>query len=247
MAVTFLQAVNSQLRRNRVIQGDAGALVTSTVTSTATGLVATGAFTDSARQAEIDISIQLWNEVFVEMYGMGMLSPEVASATFTLVTAQREYTFPSNFARIAGNSIIRGATHQWVIAPYLGGFDQMLADQPGLASQWQGEPSYYAFSPVSIATIRFDTEPTITENGKTYNALYEKRINFTATQDTSTDTLPFADTVSDSLIPVVAEAFSKVFKKDFDPGMFRNAITRAVAHLTQQQSRTSWGPRVSRG
>ncbi len=51
MATTFLAFANDVLRRVRVIQGDAGNLVTSTVTSTATGLTATSAFTDSSRQA----------------------------------------------------------------------------------------------------------------------------------------------------------------------------------------------------
>ena len=59
-----MQAINATLKRTRVIQGDAGELATSTVTSTATGLVATGAFTDSGRQVQIDLAIQLWQEAF---------------------------------------------------------------------------------------------------------------------------------------------------------------------------------------
>ena len=72
MAVTFLQAVNETLKRVRVIQGDAGELVTSTIASTATGAVATGAFTDSGRQTEIDLAIQLWQEGLHEIYAMGL-------------------------------------------------------------------------------------------------------------------------------------------------------------------------------
>ena len=61
MAITFLAAINASLKRVRVIQGDAGELATSTVTSTATGLTATGAFVDSGRQVQIDLMIMMWN------------------------------------------------------------------------------------------------------------------------------------------------------------------------------------------
>ena len=60
MAILFIQAMNAALKRVRVIQGDAGDLVTSTVGSTATGAIATDAFTDSGRQVQIDLMIQLW-------------------------------------------------------------------------------------------------------------------------------------------------------------------------------------------
>lgn len=246
MAVTyrFLDAVNASMKRCRFVQGDAGNLVTSTVTSTATGLVATEAFTDSSRQSEIDITLQVWNEAFHEIYGMGMLAPECGTATFALVAAQREYTFPTDFQRIAGESYetraLRGATRQWVIKEYPGGYGKMLVDQAGLASQWQGEPQYFAFSPVSIDTIRFDREPTTNEAGWTYNSLYEKRILRSSTM--ATEAMPFNDTVTDSLVPVVAEWVMRVFKKDFDAAQFRGSLARALEYLTQNQPRKNYGP-----
>ena len=53
MAYTLLDAVNLSLKRVRVIQGDAGVLTT---------------LTDSARQADIDIMIQAWNEIISDLY-----------------------------------------------------------------------------------------------------------------------------------------------------------------------------------
>lgn len=241
--VTFLSAVNASLRRVRVIQGDAGALATSSVTSTATGLTATEAFTDSSRQNEIDIMLQCWNEAIHEVFTLGMISPEVSTATISLVTAQREYTLPSDMEKIAGSEygyrVFRGATRQHNIAEYPGGYAAMLADQSGLASQWTGEPNYYALSPASVQTVRFDTEPTANENGWRYNLLYEKR--FTRSSTMATETLPFSDTVTDALVPVVASTWQLVFKKEpLDSMIFRSSVTRALEHAVQTQRGSGW-------
>ncbi len=104
MAIVFLQAVNATLKRTRTIQGDAGELATSTVTTTATGAVATDAFTDSGRQVQIDLAIQLWQEALHAMYDLSLLGDEGASATVNLASGQREYDLPSDFERMAGKS-----------------------------------------------------------------------------------------------------------------------------------------------
>lgn len=241
MAVVFLQAVNASLKRARVIQGDAGELATSTVTSTATGLVATGAFTDSGRQTQIDLMLQMWNEAIHEVFSVGLFAQEAATATMTLVTAQREYDLPSDFERMAGDDyksrVLRGATTGFVLPEYPGGYARMLSDQ-NFATQWTGEPQAWALSPVGNA-IRLDREPTSDQNGDTYNYLYEKRITFTSTM--ATETLPFSDTVADALVPVVAEGWNRVYKKEFDVGIFSISIRRAVEHLTQNQRRKRYG------
>ena len=239
ISYTYLNAVNAQLRRNRVIQGDSQQLATSTVTSTATGLTATGAFTDSQRQAEVDISRQLWNEVAHELYTLGGFAPEMATATMLLVANTREYTMPSDFERFAG--IFRGATRTAVISEYPGGYGQMLQDQAGLASQWQGDPNFFAISPVTVGTIRLDTEGTATW---TYNVLYEKRIALSS----ATDLMPWSDTITDSLVPFVANAFERIFKKqNLDEDWARMGAIRALEQAGQAQRRTRWGPSVGRG
>ena len=244
MTITTLQFINSALKRARIIQGDAGELVTSTVTSTATGLIATGAFTDSARQGEIDIMIQIMNEALMEVGGMKMVAPYTSTATISLVTAQREYTMPSDFERMAGNTKetigFRGATRQWTINEYPGGYSQMLFDQAGLASQYQGEPRYFAIVPGTIQTVRFDAEPTSAENGWTYKALYHQRITRSSTM--ATTAMPFADSVIDALVPVVAEGWKAEWKKEFNEGVFRASLTRAIERATQNTRRSVWGP-----
>lgn len=241
MAVTFLQVVNASLKRVRVIQGDAGELATSTVTSTATGLVATGAFTDSGRQTQIDLMLQMWQEAEHEVYSLGLFAQEAATATMTLVTAQREYDVPSDFERMAGETwdsrTIRGATTGFRLREYPGGYAQMLTDQ-AFATQWTGDPQAWALSPVGNK-LRLDREPTSDQNGHTYNYLYEKRLSLTSTM--ATETLPFSDTVADALVPVVAEGWNRVYKKEFDINLFRGSIRRAVEHLTQNQRNRRYG------
>ena len=81
MTVTLLQLTNAVLRRVGEIAGDSQELATSTVTSTATGLTATEAFTDSRRQHKIDVTLQIINETFHELYSMGLYAKGAATAT----------------------------------------------------------------------------------------------------------------------------------------------------------------------
>jgi hypothetical protein len=243
MAILFLQAINATLKRVGEIAGDSQELATSTVTSTATGLTATEAFTDSRRQHKIDVAIQLWNEATHEVYSMGLMAREGASATLTLVDAQREYDLPSDFERMAGDSYetraLRGATTGLIVRAYPGGYAQMLVDQP-TASDYTGDPTFYALSP-TLSKIRLNAEPTSGQAGHTYNFLYEKRLSLTSTM--ATETLPYSDTVADCLVPVVAESYHRVFKKDYDQNFLRLSLTRSLKFLTQTQPRDRYGKR----
>ena len=244
MAIVFLQAVNATLKRVRVIQGDAGELATSTVTTTATGAVATDAFTDSGRQTQIDLVIQVWQEAMHELYSLALLPDEAATATMTLVDGQREYSMESDFERFAGESreerVFRGATTNLILTEYPGGYARMLRDQPN-ATDFVGDPNHYAISPVDGTKVRLDREPTSDQDGDVYHVLYEKRLSLTATM--ATETLPFSDTVADALVPVVAEGWTRIMKKEFDSGLFRTSIARAAQTVTRTQPRVRYGTR----
>jgi hypothetical protein len=243
MAIVFLQLVNAVLKRVGEIAGDSEELATSTVTSTATGLVATDAFVDSRRQHKIDIVIQLANEAAHEVFRMGVFAQETASATLTTVDAQREYDLPNDFERMAGRTgksrCLRGVTTGLILFEYEGGYEQMLADQP-IATQYSGDPSRWAISPVQ-SKIRLDAEPTANTASQSYNYLYHKRISLSSTMATST--LPFSDSVADSLVPVIVESYERVVKKEFEAGYFTSAINRALEFLTQNERRDRYGRR----
>jgi len=248
MSIVFLDAMNEVLKRVGVIQGDIDELATSTVTSTATGLTATDAFTRSGIQQHVDLVAQLWQEVTDEAYGSGMLYSEVATATLTLVsTAEtattREYSLPSDFERMAGNTaedrVLRGVTNGLLLYEYPGGFGRMLVDQT-IATDWIGDPTAYALSPVND-TIRLDRCLPTSLNGEVYNFLYEKRITLSATPATST--MPYTDTVTKALVPVVAEDFQRWRKNLVDPLARRRSIARALAFMTRTQTRARYGVR----
>lgn len=243
MAIKFLQAVNATLKRVRVIQGDDGELATSTVFSTATGLIATGAFEDSGRQLQIDLMIQVWNEAIHEVYNLGIFASGVSTATISLQADTREYAVPGDFERFAGNDrderVMRGATTGLIIREYPGGYARMLADQP-VASDYKGQPEHWARSPES-GNIRFDRDPTTGEQDDLYNFLYHKRISRTSTM--ATDTMPFSDTVADALVPVVAEGWKAVMQDKFSSNVFRASLARSLQTLTASSPRVRYGKR----
>ena len=248
MTVTFLEAVNKSLKRVRVVAGDAGELATSTVTSTATGLIATGAFTDSGRQVQIDLMIQVWNESQHILYDLDLLSPEAASATLVLVQDTREYDMPDDFERFAGKNrserVFRAATTVWHLTEYPGGYPAMLRDQ-NVATDWIGQPKHYALSPSVRGRIRIDRDPDATVAGRSYNALYEKRLALTSTM--ATEALIFSDTVADALVPVTAETWQRIMKKEFELNTFRSNVARAGRGLTQTQPKARGGFRRAAG
>ena len=243
MATYFLPWFNDALKRVHVIQGDAGSLVTSTVTSTATGLVATGALsTLPAQQVSVDMMLQITNEVVQESYAMGLAAKIASTATISLVAQQREYSLPSDFLRMAGKTYdqrrIYSATSGLTIWEYAGGYMQMIVDQP-MATSFTGMPNGYALSPGS-EVIRFDREPATGQAGMSWNYIYEKQVRFTSTSEV--DALPFNPIVADQLVPALAEVFNKSAKGQYDLADVRKAIARAVSLMTETRPNDRWGP-----
>ena len=234
----FIDAVNDVLKRVGVIEGDAGELVTTT------GTAVDDEFTDAGRQRQIDVALQVWGEVQKEVYSLGLFAAEAASATISLVADTREYTVATDFARFAGETydqrVFRGATTGLIVKEYPGGYAQMLKDQP-VATDYTGDPGFFALSPVTAQTVRLDRDPTADQAGHTYNALYEIRLALTSTMATATMALP--DDAIESLVPVVAEFWNRTFKEDFDRAIFQNSLVRALGYMTQGQRRDRYGVR----
>lgn len=241
-----MDAVSDVLQRTTVIQGDQGRLVTSTITSTATGLVATDAFTVSPIQAQIDLAKQCWRETIYQVMELGLFYPEAATATLTLILAQREYACPTDFEQVAGEDndtrVIRGATNRWILYEYPGGYMKMMADQR-VASDWQGTPMHWALSPANNATpqIRLDREPNSQTVGWTYNYMYQRRIDMR--NATATSAMPFSDTAIDLLVPVVAEYWNRCRKGTMAPDILKSNLVAALSFVRQKPRSERWGPR----
>ena len=241
MSMVFLTAMNESLKRAGVIAGDSQGLVTSTVSTSTT---ATGAgLTDASKQRQIDVMIQLWDEATKEVFSRKVFAKVLATATISIVAAQREYDLPSDFERMAGETVdsrvMRGATDGLILYEYPGGYLKMLADQP-TASDYQGDSSFWALSPADDK-VRLSSEPATGQSGKTYNYAYDKRIEFTGTM--ATEVMPFSDSVTRSLVPVVSEYFNRSFRDEFDGQLFLSSVVRAVGFLTRTKPRSGYGRR----
>lgn len=226
MAKTFLQAVNATLKRVRIIQGDAGNLTS---------------FTDSTRQNDIDLVIQLWNEVIHKMYGQGLFAKGTAVDSITLAddsgnTDRTEYSLASDFEEFA-NNIMVDQTNNRSMTPYPGGYSQMFVDQ-GNPTNHTGFPRHYSVNP-STGDLSVSTHPQ--ESGSIYKYMYKKRISV----DAITDVFPFSDTVVDSLVPVVAWMYRRDKQIDFDQASLDREYNIAVSMLNPLPNSTRYGRRSS--
>jgi len=244
MAITYFEAVNDSMKRSGLIAGDVGEI------STTTGATASEIFQANTEiQHGVDLMIQMWQETTNEVYSLSLVPKLVATATIDLVSGTREYALPSNFERVAGidanEQVMRAATGVRVLPEYPGGYLQMLADQPN-ATDYTGEPMRYAISPANNATdmIRVDREPTDTEDGWYYYLPYERTISLTVTQ--ATEAMPYSDTVTRSLVPVVSEMFERTRKKEFDPNIFRASLVRALTMSRTKPRGVRYGLRRGR-
>lgn len=219
MAFTFLQAVNKTLKRVRVVHGDAGELTS---------------FVDTARQENIDIARDIWNELIHELFNLNIFSRGAEIGQFVLVTDIREYDLEPNFEQMASD-IIRNESETWFLKPYRGGYLQMWEDQID-PSDFEGQPRAWSINP-SSNMIRVDTTPKADQNGDIYKYLYNRRLFL----DDTGDAFPFSDTVVDSLVPATAEMWKRARDKDFDAGLMGLSFNRAVSYLTQARPKNTYG------
>jgi hypothetical protein len=244
MAIIYFEAVNETMKRVGLIAGDVGELGTSS------GATASEIFqADSEKQHGVDMMIQMWQEATNEVFSLALVPKLVATATIDLASTTREYALPSDFERVAGidanEQVMRSATSVRILPEYPGGYLQLLADQPN-ATDYTGEPLHYAISPSNAATtmLRVDREPTSNEDGWYYYLPYERTINLTVTQ--ATEAMPYSDTVTRSLIPVVSEIFERHRKKEFDANVFRSSLVRALAMSNTKPPTRRYGQRRGR-
>lgn len=218
MAKTLLNAVNDVAKRLRLIGGDAGAF---------------SSLTDSARQTEIDVIVQVWNQTIRQMYSLARqpLPIEEGTDTITLQTGVREYDLPADLLQI--RYPLTDSTNNNRIWEYPGGFDRMDKDQIDPDS-YTGLPRRACISP-QTGKLRFDYAPTAADNGKAYTLRYDKEFTFSA----AADTFPFPDAVEDALVPVVADIY-RAEKNHESPVISPSMMGQAVRVLTRRQVRTQW-------
>lgn len=220
-ARTFLEAVNATLKETRIIAGSAGELTT---------------FTDSARQADIDLMLKSWNDVLRFMRRFGIFTGETAESTITLATGVDGYSLASDYERMVGNPI--DGTNKQELWPYPGGFLQLRSDRKD-RSDYKGLPRNWVINPTS-GELEIDTQPTSSEDGRVYTYVYEKTIELTLI----TDTFPFSNETVDALQDAVVQTFQRKTMGQFDKGVFNLSLSTAVHFAKQKQSPDRWGART---
>lgn len=218
MSKTLLDGVNDLLDRVGILD--------------ANGVLAS--LTNQGKQLFIDLAVQVWNETVDDacsMMGIPHVG-ETGSATITLVTSQREYDLPSDMVQIRWPLIDQ--THGQYIWEYPGGYQQMRIDQ-FIPADWTGLPYSAAINPTT-GDLRMERAPTSAENGYAYDLLYDKDLVL----DAASDVFPFADSVYRAMLPVVAEAWERRKRNDFDLEEYRRQLSRALLFANKTNRRPTW-------
>lgn len=218
---TLLNGVNDVMKRLGFIKGNSGELAS---------------LTDSQRQTTIDLVVQAWNELLIDLYDSAEipLPNEVGTNTITLATDDRDYALQSDVVQLRWPLVNTITGHE--IHKYPGGWDQLRKDQT-IPANYTGLASYAVIDPID-GELYLDRIPTASENGDVYTYYYDKSLLIS----TAAATFPFTDTVYQTLLVPCAELVKREKKNSFDGPMYAKRLGTAAGLLTQEQQRESWAP-----
>ena len=222
MAHSLLDCVNQILVRVNVIAGNAAYLTS---------------LTDSARQHNIDVAVQVVNEGLDELYtACGKSLPnEQAELTITLATGTREYSLASNLTTLMWPMIDRANTNY--LFEWEGSYNDLLLLDP--QQSYTGLPIWGIISPIT-GNLRVDRAPDAPSNGRVYYYEYEKDLGLV----NATDAVPFNNSTFRSMVPAWVQLYKREMRNEFDQALFAQAIGRASRTVTEEKPRSNYDPRV---
>jgi len=218
MAKTLLNGVNEVLINTRWV--DSANLLAS--------------LTDTGIQGTIDQCVQAWNQSVQELFRQaGRPMPDGSDVqTITLVTDQREYSYPSGLVSVIWPLI--DETNGFYIHEYQGGFEQMRIDQPQPAN-FTGIPQLATLNPATNK-LRMERAPTANENGRIYQLLFKKSTLLSL----AADTMPFDDDIFNAMVPSVAEVLRSTKNADPDFAIAGVNFSRAASYLGKNPNSPKW-------
>lgn len=221
MAKSLLNCVNEIFKRVSLIAGDANALTS---------------LTDSARQVDIDIAVQVVNEGTDSLYSVCDLPfpSGQGSSTITLVTSTRAYSLASDLNRLRWPLIDK--TNTQFIFEYPGGYNRLLESDP--EQDDTGLPYFAAIRPTD-GLLHMDRAPSAAENGNIYTYQYDKD----TVMSVAADTVPFGDAVFRAMVPAWVQMWKRERRNEFDGDLFRRSFGKAAGLLTRAVPKDSWLPR----
>lgn len=218
----LLDAVNAVLKRVNVIAGD-GTILSS--------------LTDSGKQHDIDVCVQVINEGMDEVYSLSAvpLPKEQADATITLVANVNEYALASDLVQLRWPMIDR-ANSQYMFE-FPGGYDALLIID--IEQTWSGLPVWGMINP-NTNMLHTSHLPTSAEAGHVYHYEYDRDVSVAL----ATDTFPFTNACFRAMVPVWTQLWKRERRNEFDQPLYGSNLGRASRFLTQQEQRTNWSPRA---
>lgn len=218
MAKTLLNAVNEMFRRSSLVAGDASLLTT---------------LTDSSRQVDIDVAVQVVNEGIDALYAICEISlpSGQGESTVTLAAGTRAYSLASDLTRLRWPLIDK--TNTQFIFEYPDGYNGLLLFDP--EQDDTGLPYYAAIRPTD-GKLHMDRAPTATESGSIYTYQYDKDTVLSA----ASDAVPFNNRVFRAMVPAWIQLWKRERRSEYDAGLFKAAFGQAVTYLTEAIPRESW-------
>lgn len=215
---TLLEGVNRVLKRAQILDSDLASL------------------TSSGKQPWINVAIQVWNEVLIDLYDKTTIPypTEVGTGSITLVTGDRDYALASDLIQL--RFPLKDETNGQFISEYPGGYMQLVQDQVFINDE-TGLPYLAAFDPED-GELYLDKIPTSSENGLVYKYWYDKDLEMTL----AADTFPFNNHVYLSIIPAVTELWRQEVQNKYDKKLYKKSIARAGSFLTKVQQNDSYFP-----
>lgn len=222
---TLLDAVNEILKRVSVIKGSAGLLTS---------------LTDSARQHNIDVAVQVVSEGIDELYSSSHieLPGEGAESTIVLVNGQREYTLASNLVMLRWP--LKDRVNNQTINKWKGSYEDFLEYDP--QQTFTGQPFLAMISPIT-GSLRVERQPDASVNGRIYFYQYEKDLGLSL----ATDNVPFLNPCFRAMVPAWVQLYKREMRNEFDVALYQQAIGRASRYVTEVEPRRSWSPRRGSG
>jgi len=227
MSRTLLQGVNEVLKRLGDIKSNSGEL---------------SSLTDSQRQVQIDLAVQVWNEVILDLYDSceEQLPKEMSTSTITLATGDRDYSLPTDMTYIRWP--LKNDSNGYLIQEYPGGWQQMLLDQLQPAN-FTGRPFYGCIRP-SDGLLYLDRIPTAADNGLAYTLYYDKSLIMSS----AASVYPFSDDVFTELVPAVAEKIKMERDNQSDAKYsvsekkYSKSMGKAAAKVSMNVARNYYSP-----
>lgn len=215
---TLLDGVNEVLKKVGVIVTDL------------TGL------TQTARQRDINLAVQSWNEVQDDLYTTTdePFTDEQAEGTITLTTGTRTYSLAADLLQLRWPLIDK--TNAQVIVRHPGGYNAILEgdleqDDTGLAISAAIRPT--------DGMLYLERIPTAADNGNVYTYQYDKDLGIS----TAAAEVPFNDAAFRAVVVAVAQVWKRERNNVFDGAAYTKAMGRASRLITQSHASDTWSPR----